>query len=178
VSPPRFCGSCGSLVPAGDRFCSTCGRPVSVVQPPTGGSSSFPTPSPNTVSEQIVFENELGRITDRRLVFESGGRGGSRTRRDIPLRSISSVEYVVVTHPILSVVFALVGIVLLSRGFEGIDDRYDCLVRQPRSVGPHVDHGHGALHLEPRNQLSMRNAVAGFPPVVMTRFAMSLIERR
>lgn len=66
--------------------------------------------------ERIVFDNEFGRITDRRLIFSGESRGRARaSRRDIPLRAIASVEYIAVSHPVAGILFGMAGAAALIR---------------------------------------------------------------
>jgi len=119
TSATRFCGSCGGVVPVEDRFCSTCGRPMPPVQTgPQADPSRLTVPpakDPVLANEQTIFQNELGRITDHRLIFESGGGRGSHSRRDVPLRSISSVVFETKRHPFIAALFAAIGAVALVK---------------------------------------------------------------
>ncbi len=118
MSATRYCGSCGTAVPDGDQFCSACGKPVAIAQPAVS-APSLPSPTPfkssAPISEQTIFQNEIGRITDRRLIFESGGGRGSHSQRDIPLRSISSVVFETKRHPLIAALFAAIGAVALLK---------------------------------------------------------------
>lgn len=115
---PRYCGACGSAIPSGDRYCSSCGR-VAIENDEGAHGFQAKTNVPRADQhENIVFENQHGRITDRRLILESRGIWRSQYRRDIPLRSISSVEYQVDDHPIIGSFFFIIGAVMLTQGFQ------------------------------------------------------------
>ena len=61
--------------------------------------------------ERLSFQNTLGVVTDRRLILTNG-----RSQRDIPLRSIASIEDSSFRHPIIALLFAVIGVALLTRG--------------------------------------------------------------
>ncbi len=65
--------------------------------------------------ERLLFQNPLGAITDQRVILR-GGRG----QQDVPLRSIASVTYTAIHHPVIAALFVLLGIAALTRGGAGI----------------------------------------------------------
>ncbi len=99
---PRLCGACGAVVPPDDHFCAAWGTPLTHA-PPRPPMTSAP------ANEQTIFQNELGRITDRRVIFERGSGRGSHARREVPLRSIASVHVAAHRHPFVALLFAVLG---------------------------------------------------------------------
>ncbi len=120
----RHCGSCGRLIPPGDRFCSSCGKPVA--QQP--GRPGDPTPKAPWPDEGILFENALGRLTTRRLILAPVHRWtrGS-AQQDILLRAIASVDARIERQPGFGVLFLVAAVALLRRGGAEIVYAAACL---------------------------------------------------
>jgi len=72
-------------------------------------------------TEETYLSNQFGTVTSRRVVyFRKKGWFSGGSREDVPLQHITSVRVDIVRRPVIGVILALIGLIMLLSGDPGV----------------------------------------------------------